>query len=508
MLLLVSCLAFLSTASAAITCALPAGGTYKAGDGVILDWGSDGISPVVKDIVAVNGTLYCNSGNVKVVEFPIPSLTGAYNYTLPSVGNATTVGGTVGECAQNAFHMEYSGTANGFLGISKIPWGPVQCGTITILPAPNGTVTTTTTTMSATSTTTPTSTPDDKSSGGLSTTIIVVIAVVVAVAVTLSIVGVVLCLRKKRRQRKLNNAFLPWNANSNNNNGSGINNSNNRFSKISNMDDGLGSESPEGASGSGARANRMSGITAVGGGSAAGGLTGKGYPLKPPRPPRPQTPSLSLNYFGDERAYNDYGYQQQELLDQQQQQQGQQEFQQEYEKYGEVDAYYNPYYASGVTAATTTAIDHNTLSYYSQASGSDTVAAGAHGSPYGAQDPYLTSSDLYLHQQIQQQQQEHQRLQQHQPPGGRGYIPPPPTIPLPPLTPPPLRSSGLNSLPIVSFAARNPAGTPAKGQDSGPIGSSPNRGPQVVREEMGRKEAEADDVSLQDVTSNSKVEVA
>ncbi|KAF9324400.1 hypothetical protein BGZ91_002968 [Linnemannia elongata] len=451
MLLLVSCLAFLSTASAAITCALPAGGTYKAGDGVILDWGSDGTSPVVKDIIAVNGTLYCNSGNVKVVEFPIPSPTGAYNYTLPSVGNATTVGGTVGECAGNAFHMD---------------------------------------------------------SGGLSTTIIVVIAVVAAVIVTLSIVGVVVCLRRKRRQRKLNNAFMPWNANSNNN-VSGINNSNNRFSKISNMDDGLGSESPEGASGSGAGTNRMSGITAVGGGSAAGGLAGNGFPLKPPRPPRPQTPSLGLNYFGDERDYNDYGYQQQELLDQQQQQQGQQGFQQGYENYDEVDAYYNPYYASGVTAATTTAIDQNTLSYYSQASGSGTVTVGAQGSPYGAQDPYLSSSDLYLHQQIQQQQQqEHQRQQQHQLPRGRGYIPPPPTIPLPPLTPPPPRSSGLNSLPIISFAARNPAGTPAKGQDSGPLGSSPNRGPQVVREEMGRKEAEADDVPLEEVTTDSKVEVA
>ncbi|OAQ35666.1 hypothetical protein K457DRAFT_489554 [Linnemannia elongata AG-77] len=508
MLLLVSCLAFLSTASAAITCALPAGGTYKAGDGVILDWGSDGTSPVVKDIIAVNGTLYCNSGNVKVVEFPIPSPTGAYNYTLPSVGNATTVGGTVGECAGNAFHMEYAGMANGFLGISKIPWGPVQCGTIYILPAPNGTVTTTTTTMSSTSTAIPTSTPDDKSSGGLSTTIIVVIAVVAAVIVTLSIVGVVVCLRRKRRQRKLNNAFMPWNANSNNN-VSGINNSNNRFSKISNMDDGLGSESPEGASGSGAGTNRMSGITAVGGGSAAGGLAGNGFPLKPPRPPRPQTPSLGLNYFGDERDYNDYGYQQQELLDQQQQPQGQQGFQQGYENYDDVDAYYNPYYASGVTAATTTAIDQNTLSYYSQASGSGTVTVGAQGSPYGAQDPYLSSSDLYLHQQIQQQQQqEHQRQQQHQLPRGRGYIPPPPTIPLPPLTPPPPRSSGLNSLPIISFAARNPAGTPAKGQDSGPLGSSPNRGPQVVREEMGRKEAEADDVSLEEVTTDSKVEVA
>lgn len=180
MFLLVSCLAFLSTASAAITCALPAGGIYKAGDNVVLDWGSDGVSPVVKDIISVNGTLYCNTGNVKIIEFPIPILTGGYTYTLPSVGNATTIGGTVGECAANAFHMEYSGLANGFLGISKVPWGPVTCGTITILPAPNGTITTTTMTMSSTSSTaSPTSsTSPDSSNGGLSTTIIVVIAVV------------------------------------------------------------------------------------------------------------------------------------------------------------------------------------------------------------------------------------------------------------------------------------------------------------------------------------------
>jgi hypothetical protein len=172
-----------------------------------------------------------------------------------------------------------------------------------------------------------------------------------------------------------------------------------------------------------------------------------------------------------------------------------------------VDAYYNPYYASGVSAATAAAMDHNTRSFYGQASGATTAAgggAGHHGrSPYNSQDPYLSSSELYLHQQIQRQQR------QQQPPLPRGYIPPPPTIPLPPLTPPPPRSSGQST---VSFAAgagaRNPAGTPAKGQDSGALGASPNRGPQVVREEMGRKEAEADDVPLEDVTSSSKVEVS
>lgn len=312
---------------------------------------------------------------------------------------------------------------------------------------------------------------------------------------TLSIVALVVCLRRKRRQRKLNNAFIPWNANLNN--ASNISNNNNRFSKISNLDDGIGSDSPE-AGGSGAGTNRMSSITAVG----AGGSTG-GYPLKPPRPPRPQTPSLNLNYYGNEGGdYGDYGYQQQELLDQQQQEQHQ-GFQQGYENFDEVDAYYNPYYASGVSVATAAAMDQNAHSFYSQTSGATTAVGGGHHgrSPYNSQDPYLTSSDLYLHQQIQQQQ--HQK----QPPHLRGYFPPPPTIPLPPLTPPPPRISGQSTVSFAGVGARNPAGTPAKGQHSGALSASPNRGPQVVREEMGRKEAEADDVPLQDVTSDSKVEV-
>lgn len=139
--------------------------------------------PVVTDIASINGTLFCNSGT-KIADVSIPNLTGPFNWTVPGVGNATTVGGNQGVCPMNAFHIEYSGEAWGFLHAIKSPWGPVRCGTITIAPAENGTVTTTTTTMKSTSTSTTTGTPtgtnpaEGDKDGGISTVVIVVIAVV------------------------------------------------------------------------------------------------------------------------------------------------------------------------------------------------------------------------------------------------------------------------------------------------------------------------------------------
>ncbi|KAG0041737.1 hypothetical protein BGZ83_001373, partial [Gryganskiella cystojenkinii] len=148
---------------------------------MILAWGSDGIVPDVSAITAINFTLYCNAGPT-IAQVTPSTLAGPYNWTVPSVGNATTVGGTIGVCADNAFHIEYSGMAKQLLGVI-MPWGPVRCGGITILPAPNGTFTTTTTTMPATSTststsptTTPTDTADTGSGGGISTTVLIVIA--------------------------------------------------------------------------------------------------------------------------------------------------------------------------------------------------------------------------------------------------------------------------------------------------------------------------------------------
>ncbi|KAG0209038.1 hypothetical protein BGX33_005862 [Mortierella sp. NVP41] len=495
--ILLASLALLSTASAAITCALPAGGTYKAGDGVVLDWGSDGTSPVVSDIVSVNGSLFCNTGT-KIAEFAIPNLTGSYNWTLPSVGNATTVGGTIGTCAQNAFHMEYSGMANGFLGIVKIPWGPVQCGTISILPAPNGTLTTTTTTTSPTSTsTTATSSPTasniaDSSNGGLSTVVIVVIAVVAAVIVTLSFVALVVCLRRRRRQRKLDSVLMPWNPNANNiNRISHASTANiNGFTKISSMDDGPGSGLPE-DSGSGSGGGGAGGMSSVAGGGGRGvGLVGAVFALKSQQ----DRPLSSRNqYYPDEADYGNYGYQQQELLQSQQQQQQQQGYQQGYDGYNEDDAYYNPYYASGGLegAAAAAAMNHSTTSFYSYGSGAPNGARLS--GPYG-QDPYQSAPDLY--QQLQQQHQ-HQQQHQQQPHPQRGYYPLPPT--------------NTSSSAVNLARARSPEATPGLGpqqQDSGPLGSaltslpittssrssSPRRGPQkIVMPEMGRKEAVAED---------------
>lgn len=169
--------------------------------------------PVVTDIASINGTLYCNSG-AKIADVSIPNLTGPYNWTVPGVGNATTVGGTQGLCAMNAFHVEYSGEAWGFLHAIKSPWGPVRCGTITIMPADNGTVTTTTTTMSMTMTTTsssPTATSpssDGSTSGGLSTVVIVVIAVVSDFVMWVSCVQHVFLSASRRWERRVNRVRL------------------------------------------------------------------------------------------------------------------------------------------------------------------------------------------------------------------------------------------------------------------------------------------------------------
>ncbi|KAF9280474.1 hypothetical protein BGZ68_007207 [Mortierella alpina] len=441
LLLLAIALGYISTVSASITCALPAGGAYKAGDPIILDWGSDGASPVVTDIKSINGTLFCNTGK-KIADVSIPNLTGPFSWTVPSVGNATTVGGTTGECAQNAFHMEYLGEAAGFLNLVNIPWGPVRCGTITISPAPNGTLTTTTTAMPSTSTatSTPTSTdPDQRSDkGGISTTVVVIIAVVAAILATLSVVALVVFFRKQKRQRKLDKALMPWNTSNMN-----------QFSQVSTVDDGSGSPRHSG-SGPGAGI----GMSSVAG---AGATAAAVHALKP-QPTLPQ-PSRGT-YYSDDSEYNNYDYhhQQQQLL----QQQGYN--QQDYDGYNDVDSYYNPYYASS-------------------AIGSGTGAAMSQSNPsfYGA--PFQSTSGLYLHQQQQPQQyQQHEQL---------GYVPPP-------------RSGATNTSPGASSAskARAPAGT-ADDDISAPIGSaltslptnssatsSPKRAPQTVMQEMGRKEAE------------------
>ncbi|KAF9576136.1 hypothetical protein EC968_010259 [Mortierella alpina] len=461
LLLLGMALGYISTVSASITCALPAGGSYKAGDPIVLDWGSDGTSPVVTDIRSINGTLYCNVGN-RIADVSIPNLTGPFTWSVPSVGNATTVGGTTGVCPQNAFHIEYSGEAAGFLDLTRIPWGPVRCGTITIAPAPNGTLTTTTTAMSSTSTATSTPTTTDPASssdkGGISTTVVVIIAVVAAILATLSAVALVMFFRKQKRQRKLDKALMPWNTSNMT-----------RFSQVATVDEGSGSPRHSG-SGPGAGI----GISSV----AATGAAAAAAHASKPQPTLPQ-PSRGT-YYSDDGEYNNYGYhhqQQQQQFQQQQLLQQQGYNQQDYDGYTDVDSYYNPYYASSaIGSGTGAAIDQSNPSFY------------------GA--PLQSTSGLYLHQQQQQQQyQQHEQL---------GYVPPP-------------RSVASNTSPGASSTSkpRAPAGT-ADDDISAPLGSaltslptsssttsSPKRAPQTVMQEMGRREAEA---PLRDVlTPNTTV---
>ncbi|KAF9987924.1 hypothetical protein BGZ75_010263 [Mortierella antarctica] len=449
-LLLLVALGYISTVWASITCALPAGGAYKAGDPITLDWGSDGTSPVVTDIKSINGTLFCNAGK-KIADVSIPNLTGPFTWSVPSVGNATTVGGTTGECAQNAFHMEYSGEAAGFLDIVNIPWGPVRCGTITISPAPNGTLTTTTIAMTSTATSTPTATYPvyDSDKGGISTTVVVIIAVVAAILATLSVVALVVFFRRQKRQRKLDKALMPWNTSNMN-----------QFSQVSTVDEGSGSPRHSG-SGPGASIG-MSSVAGAGAAAAAA------HALKP-QPTLPQ-PSRGT-YYSDDSEYNNYGYHHQQQQQQQQllQQQGY-NHQQDYDGgYTDVDSYYNPYYASSAIGSAT-----------------GPVMGQSNPSFYGA--PFQSTSGLYLHQQQQQQQQE--QYQQHE---QLGYVPPPP------------RSGASNTSPVASSTSkpRSPAGT-ADDTISAPLGSaltslptsssatsSPKRAPQTVMQEMGRREAEA-----------------
>ncbi|KAF8940210.1 hypothetical protein BGZ58_007336 [Dissophora ornata] len=462
--IILATLSVLSTVSASITCALPAGGSYKAGDSIILDWGSDGTSPVVSDITSINGTLYCNGNSVKISDVSIPNLSGPYNWTVPGVGNATTVGGTVGTCPQNAFHIEYSGQAAGFLSIVMIPWGPVRCGTVTILPASNGTLTTTTTTMSSTTmsstSTSATSTPTDSSNnsdgGGISTTIIVVIAAVAAVLATLSVVAIVAFVRRHRRQRKLDNAFMPWNSNSAN-----------QFSKVSSMDDGLGSPRPSGSGGMG-----MTSIAAAG----AGAGVGSSYEMKP----QPTAPQPTGSYYPDDGDYGNYAYhqQQQQLLQQQQQHQGYS--QQGYDGYNDEDSYYNPYYAGGAglgLGAGASVTNQSNPPFYSM---NQSGAPGSRTRAPFAQDHYQ-GTDL-----SQQPQQQHMS----------GYFPPPPPPQVPSNSSPASsqqsysRTAAVTGAGLTSIENTLSASALTSMPTDSSASSSPKRAPQTVMQEMGRREAE------------------
>ncbi|KFH62899.1 hypothetical protein MVEG_11423 [Podila verticillata NRRL 6337] len=494
-------LSTLSTVSASITCALPAGGTYKAGDSIILDWGSDGTMPVVTDISSINGTLYCNSG-AKIADVSIPNLTGPYNWTVPGVGNATTVGGTQGVCAMNAFHIEYSGEAWGFLHAIQSPWGPVRCGTITIMPAGNGTVTTTTTTMSMTTTTTsssPTETSpssDGSTSGGLSTVVIVVIAVVAAVLLTLSIVGLVWYLRKQKK-RRLAVALGPWALDSGSNRMHVNNAQHSRFSKVSTLMDHDLDDEPHGSPS--ALNNRP--LMAAAGASASAVTFGlKPQPTLPGigpsnRSSRQSQQQQHQSYYG-EIDFADYGYQ---LPQQQQLNQGgfnnngyhlpgynadgnngvYQHNNASNQSVGEED-YYNPYYAHRHSlqqqqqyqqSMQMMGMNQGNPSFYSQHSTGSNVnaAGGVPPLPPPGVRPY--SQDVRYSQVPDTQFQAGAQAQQG------GYFPPPPP-----------KSNARGGAPGTGGITSLQSGSTLS------LSSSPKRGPQGanVMSEMGSQEATAD----------------
>ncbi|KAF9577950.1 hypothetical protein BGW38_006524 [Lunasporangiospora selenospora] len=204
------------------TCALPtAGGSYKAGDPIALAIGEGGgnlVTPGTFNEIqgAITASLYCKVDKKLIGQTAYPDGSKPFNWVVPSVGNATIPGGTIGTCAGNAFNIVYTFSAKKFL----IPSGQtVNCPDITILPDPNlpkTTTTTTTTTTTMTSTTSssssasPTETTDKSSSGSkMSPTTIIIVAVVAFVILVLIAVAVYFHLRRQKIKR-MENAIMPW----------------------------------------------------------------------------------------------------------------------------------------------------------------------------------------------------------------------------------------------------------------------------------------------------------
>ncbi|KAF9201938.1 hypothetical protein BGZ49_007869, partial [Haplosporangium sp. Z 27] len=355
---------WLSVVQADITCASPNTGTFNAGDTITLDWSSDGASPGVGDIKSMIATLNCNNGiaisNVTITNWATP-----FNWTVPSVGNATTAGGTTGTCPGNAFHMRYTGSASKtYVLLPVTVQYDVSCQTITVNPAPNGTITTSTiasttiatsTKSTATSTSKTTSThpsPTDSSSNdssGPSTSVIVIVAIVAVLILSLVAFGTWWYLRKQKIQR-MRDAIMPWS-----------NQPNNEFSKISSMDNGHRGQSS------------ISG-SAVGTVGAAAVASSYGS-----NKPQPDLPLPQKGYYQNE----DYGYGQY----------GSDGGYGNYEGYNNADDYYNPNYAANSHGY---GVNPNSNAAYFN----------------GSRTPYQDSHDPYQRQQKQQ----------------AGYFPPPPPV--------------------------------------------------------------------------------
>ncbi|KAF9415242.1 hypothetical protein BGZ94_000157 [Podila epigama] len=461
--LVISCL---SPVQANINCAQPTGGSYKAVDIISLNWGDDGAKPTVNDIISMQGTLVCNEGN-KIADIPIttPKFVGPANWTIPSVGNATTVGGTVGACAGNAFHIQYSGEyMGGIFGVIKTDWGPVRCGTMTIAPSPNGTVTTTsamptstttttTTTKSKTSSTSstasPSASPDESSSGGGGNKTTIIVASIVAGAVLILFFAGFMWHIRRQKLKRMEEAIMPWS-----------NQPKNKFSKMSaSMDEGPRSS------------DHLPGAAAGGGGAAGAAATtnyfNKAQPAIPPPSHGTNAGGGGGGYYDNERHNYQQGY-------------GNNSGQGGYDGYSqEEDNYYNPYYATQHQQGNGHGQGYD---YYASSNASATPGHMTR-SPY--QDSYQQPShDPFQHHQVQ-----------HQPTAvsSSGYYPPPPPVnnnapgggafspPSVPISPVPVNSSTT----LISSS------------------TSPKRAPQTILPEMGSPAA-GDDYPMKEISLTTR----
>ncbi|KAG0057003.1 hypothetical protein BGZ83_002241, partial [Gryganskiella cystojenkinii] len=307
---------------------------------------------------------------------------------------------------------------------------------------------------------------------------------VAAVLVTLAAVGLIVCIRRRRNQKRLD-ALMPWNNNPNNNSlysnsggnggaGNGTENAlelhKNRFSKVSSIDDDItGSNSPGGGGGS-TGAQAMSAAAVV---SGAIGVS-SAYELN-----SQPISAQSRNYYQEGTDYE-------HLL-----QQGgggpsgvfNSSNQGGTSPNPEEDAYYNPYYANN-----TVDVNQSNHSFFT-AMGSP-AAPNQQFSPFSPEIYQNNMSPASMYQQYQYQQQ----LQQQSQPGvsgtGGAYFP----------APPPLMSSLVDRA-GGSPPARSPASIPAP--SSNPTTTTAPTSTTSLTEVVPRTSAIAAILSSMNSTNNS-----
>ncbi|KAF9915466.1 hypothetical protein FBU30_001948 [Linnemannia zychae] len=446
-----------SVTKAAITCTSPntAGQVFKAGDAMVLSVLSDGQVPKVQDLKTLTATLNCNVGNqISQVKIPAP-FGNPFNYTVPSVGNVTTAGGTDGPCVGNKFHITYTGTyPNPAFPLLDKDIDPVACADIIITPepfyipptvSPNVTVApstipstssvpkTTTKTSSTSTTAAPSSsqTPEQKdSSGKLSTTVIAIVAIAAVVILAVMAVGIVFHLKRQKR-RRMENAIMPWSTQPNNN----------QFSKVSSMDDG-----------------------------------GRSPGSNKPQPPIPAASNNGggAGYYDDD-SYGNAGY-----SHQQNHHGGYYNDQDAYNQ--QQDDYYNPYYAqqhsNGGGGYQNAGAAAGGYGYNARGNDMQSYYTGSQ----GGRTPYQESGDPY---------NQYSSPSSSGVAGGAGYYPPPPTS----------GASSAMSPPITSSSQMNSAPNELSSTTL-TTGSVSGRAPQVILSEMQSSD-EKGGIPMKELSSNS-----